>query len=171
MQTALYRGDAEAAWNLLPQLQLIVRRTYLTRIQVMRVESHYMRARSALAMAACNRSSRRFLSVARTGARCISRERMRWSNPIASLVQAGIAYLEGSPAVAARYLDDAIDGFDGADMKLYSAVARRRLGALLDAKRGRDLQRQAEEWMSAQDIKNPTCMTRMLAPGFPDTPW
>jgi hypothetical protein len=37
MQTALYRGDAEAAWNLLPQLQLIVRRTYLTRIQVMRV--------------------------------------------------------------------------------------------------------------------------------------
>ena len=170
MQTALYRGDAEAAWNLLPQLQLIVRRTYLTRIQVMRVESHYMRARSALAMAACNRNSRRLLSVAGTGACRISRERMRWSNPIASLVRAGIAYLEGSPGVAARYLEAAIDGFDGADMKLYLAVARRRLGALLDDKRGRDLQRQAEKWMSAQDIKNPTCMTRMLAPGFPDMP-
>jgi hypothetical protein len=95
---------------------------------------------------------------------------MRWSNPIASLVRAGIAYLEGSPRVAARHLEDAIDGFDGADMKLYSAVARRRLGALLDDKRGRDLQQQAEKWMSAQDIKNPTCMTRMLAPGFPDMP-
>lgn len=93
---------------------------------------------------------------------------MPWSNPIASLVTAGITYLEGSPALAARHLEDAIDGFDGADMKLYAAVARRRLGALQADQRGRDLRQQAEEWMSAQEIKNPAGMTRMLAPGFPD---
>jgi hypothetical protein len=31
----------------------------------------------------------------------------------------------------------------------------------------RALQRRAEEWMAAQNIKNPAAMTRMLAPGFP----
>ena len=48
-------------------------------------------------------------------------------------------------------------------MKLYAAVARRRIGALQDNARGRELQRQAEEWMVAQNIKNPAAMTRMLA--------
>ena len=53
-------------------------------------------------------------------------------------------------------------------MELYAAVARRRLGALQGDDRGRELQRQAEAWMAAQQIKNPVCLTRMLAPGFPD---
>ena len=53
-------------------------------------------------------------------------------------------------------------------MKLYAAVARRRIGALQDDARGRELTRQAEEWMAAQNIKNPAAMTRMLAPGFAD---
>ena len=55
-------------------------------------------------------------------------------------------------------------------MNLYVAVARRRIGALQDDAPGRELQRQAEEWMAAQHIKNPSAMTRMLAPGFPDLP-
>ena len=55
-------------------------------------------------------------------------------------------------------------------MHLYAAVARRRIGALQDDAPGRELQRQAEEWMAAQHIKNPSAMTRMLAPGFPDLP-
>ena len=52
-------------------------------------------------------------------------------------------------------------------MKLYAAVARRRIGALQDDAHGRELQRQADEWMAAQNIKNPAAMTRTLAPGFP----
>ena len=54
-------------------------------------------------------------------------------------------------------------------MKLYVAVTRLRIGALQNDERGRELQRQAEEWMAAQNIKNPASMIRMLAPGFPDT--
>ena len=33
---------------------------------------------------------------------------------------------------------------------------------------GRELQRQAEEWRAAQHIKNPACMTGILAPGSLD---
>ena len=170
VQTALYRGDAEAAWRLLIEQETMLRRSLLTRVQVLRVESLYLRARCALAMAARGGSSRRFLSIARAGARHIARERMPWSDPIGLLLRAGIAYLEGSAPLAVRYLHDAADRFDRADMNLYAAAAKHRIGALEDDARGRWLQRQAEEWMAAQHIKNPTAMTRMLAPGFPDVP-
>ena len=168
VQTALYRGDAEAAWRLLAEQKSMLRRSLMTRVQVFRIESIYLRARSALAMAASNRGSRRFLSVARAGARRIARERRPWSDPIALLLRGGIAYVEGSTPLALRYLHDAADRFDHADMKLYAAVARRRIGTLQDDAPGRELRRQAEEWMATQHIKNPVCMARMLTPGFPD---
>jgi eukaryotic-like serine/threonine-protein kinase len=168
VQTALYRGDAEAAWRLFAEQQSRLRRSLITRVQVVRIESLYLQARSALAMAPVNRNSRRFLSVARAGARRIARQRRRWSDPIALLLRAGIAYVEGRTPLALRCLHDAADRFDRADMKLYAAVARRRIGALQNDAPGRELRRQAEEWMAAQHIKNPGCMTRMLAPGFPD---
>ena len=52
-------------------------------------------------------------------------------------------------------------------MKLYAAVARRRIGALQDDARAR-AEATGRGWMAAQDIKNPAAMTRTLAPGFPD---
>jgi hypothetical protein len=168
VQTALYRGDAEAAWRLFAEQQSRLRRSLITRVQVVRIESLYLRGRSALAMAARIKGSCHFLSVARAGARRIARERRPWSDPVALLLRAGIAYVEGSTPLALRCLHDAADRFDRADMKLYAAVARRRIGAVQDDARGRELQRQAEEWMAAQHIKNPVGMTRMLAPGFPD---
>jgi hypothetical protein len=170
IQTALYRGDADSAWDLLRELELILRRSYLTGIQVMRIESHYLRARSALAMVAKHGPHRRFLSMARASARRIASERMPWSEPIALLLRAAIAHIEGRTHLAVQYLDDAVIRFDGADMKLYAAVARRRIGALQEDARGRAMKRQADEWMAAQHIKNPVAMTRTLAPGFGDRP-
>jgi hypothetical protein len=170
VQTALYRGDAEAAWRLLTEQQSMLRRSLLTHVQVLRVESLYLRARCALAMAARHPNPRRFLFIARAEARRIARERMPWSDPIALLLRAGIAYLEGNTPRALRYLHDAAGQFDRADMNLYAAVAWRRIGSLEDNTLGRGLQRQAEEWMAVQYIKNPAAMTRMLAPGFPDVP-
>jgi hypothetical protein len=168
VQTALYRGDAETAWQRLSEEESTLRRSMLTRVQAIRVESTYLRARSALAMASANHSRRRFLSVARADARRIAAERMRWSDPIALLLEAGIASVEGRDAAAVTCLYAAADKFDGAEMKLYAAVTRRRLGALRGDDQGRELQQQAEAWMAAQQIKNPSCLTRMLAPGFPD---
>ena len=168
VQTALYRGDGEAAWRLLAEQESGLRGSHLRRVQIIRIEWLYLRARSALAMAEGNRRSRRLLSVARAVARRIERERMAWSDPIALLLRAGIAYLEGRTPLALTYLHEAADRFGRADMKLYAAVARRRIGTLQDDAPGRELRRQAEEWMAAQHIKNPVGMTRMLAPGFPD---
>ena len=153
-----------------PSSNSILRHTYLTRVQVLRVESFYLRGRSALAMAAAARDTRRYLAVARDAAQRIARERRAWSDPIGRLVHAGIAHLERDPARAAGCLHEAIRGFDRADMRLYAAAARHRLGALQDDQDGGEARRQAEAWMAAQQIRNQAAMTRMLAPGFPDRP-
>jgi hypothetical protein len=140
----------------------------LTRVQAFRIESSYLRARSAIAIAGAEPLKRRFLSVARSYARRIAREQMPWSNPIALLMQAGIASVEGGHDAAKAHLEDALRQFERADMQLYAAVTKRRLGAARRDRQGRTLQREAEVWMAAQQIKNPVCMTRMLAPGFAD---
>ena len=168
IQIALYRGDAEGAWRLLGDLESILRQTYLRRVQFMRIEACNLRGRSALAMAAANPGSGRFRAVARAEARRIASERMPWSNPIALVLQGGLAYLDGEKPLAVDCLHDAADRFERADMRLHSAAARRRIGALQGDAAGRELQRQAEAWMATQQIKNPVGMTRMLTPGFPD---
>jgi tetratricopeptide (TPR) repeat protein len=168
VQTALYRGDAEAGWRLLAEQDSVFRRSWLTRAQVIRVESLYLRARCALALSATGTPSARFLSVARYSARRIARERMPWSDPIGLLLRAGIAHIERATPLALSHLHDAADRFERADMKLDVAVARRRIGELQDDERGRTLAREADAWMAGQNIRNPARMTRMLAPGFPD---
>jgi hypothetical protein len=168
VQTALYRGDAEGAWRLFAEQEWAVRRALLTRVQLIRIEAHYLKARSAIAMAARGTERRRFLAIARTAARHIARERMRWSDPIALLVRAGIAHVERRIPDTLTLLHEAAHGFDRADMQFYAAVARRRIAQLQPDETGRELERQSAEWMAAQTIKNPTAMTRMLAPGFFD---
>jgi hypothetical protein len=169
VQTALYRGRGEEAWRLYAENAPMLRRSLLTSVQMIRIESQYMRARAALAMAALgHRNARRFLSIARAGARRIARERMPWSDPMALLVRAGVAHVEGNPRLAVSGLYDAADRFDGADMKLHAAVARRCIGAAQNGAGARELRRQAERFMAAQHIENPAAMTRMLAPGFHD---
>ena len=97
VQTALYRGDAEAAWRLLAEQESVLRRSLLTRVQVIRIESLYLRARSALAMAGSERElppipvrgPRRSAAHRRESA-CHGPIRLRL------LLRAGIAYLEGN---------------------------------------------------------------------------
>ena len=69
---------------------------------------------------------------------------------------------------AAALLSEAMEGFELADMALYAAASRRRLGQMLGGERGAELIADADEWMTSQKIKNPALMTRMLAPGWDD---
>jgi hypothetical protein len=169
VRTALYCGRVEDAWQLITQNWAAMKRSHGLRTQWMRIEATFVRARCALLMAATQRNPARFLSLARRDGCRIARERMPWSDPMALLVEAGVANLAGDPARAAERLSGSIDGFERADMKMYAAVARRRLGPLLGGERGRQLTRESDEWASAQQLKNPDRMARLVAPGFPDT--
>ena len=59
--------------------------------------------------------------------------------------------------------------FAAGDMQLYAAVARRRLAALVGGDRGRELRRESDAYMTAQDVRNPAAMSRLIAPGLPES--
>jgi len=168
IQTELYRGRARAAWQVITESWAALERAHLLRVQFQRIEARYLRARCALFMAATARNPRKFLSVARVDARNIRRERMPWSDPLSCLLSATGAHLAGRPHVACAKLAEAAAGFERAHMKLYLAVARRRLGEIAHDDASQESRRQADAWMAAQGIVNPSRITRLIAPGFPD---
>jgi hypothetical protein len=167
---AHYRGDAAAAWDLLLKRWPAAARSLMLRVQISRITLWQLRARSALARAAIPGEAARdhLLSVAEASVRAVEREHVAWSDPQALQLRAGMAVVRGRSTDALPLLQQAEDGFLSADMQLYAAVARRRLGQLLGGEAGRELVRDAEAWMTDQGIRNPARWSAMYAPGFPD---
>jgi tetratricopeptide (TPR) repeat protein len=164
-QIELYTGDYEVAWKHIEGQVKPLEKSMLLRIQGLRIDAMYLRARLALARAAGQKRKRR-LRLAEALANSITREQMPWSNPLAMLIYAGLARRRGDDSRSAALIAQAIDSFEASDMALYAAVARRRLGDVLGGDRGTELVSQADDWMSKQQIKNPAAVANLIAPGF-----
>ena len=168
VQTRLYRGLAREAWALIEGHRGDLRQSQFRRVQHTRVEVANFRARCALAMAAAGEDPASMRARAASEADRILRENMKWATPFASLIRATVAHQEGDRHAAVKGLVAAVDGFDAADMQLYAAICRRRLGFLVEGDQGRVFRADAGHWMAAQEIVNPAAMSRLIAPGFPD---
>ncbi len=166
VQIALYAGEAETAWEQVTSRWIDLRRSMLLRIQVLRIEALFLRARGALAMAERDPVRRaRFLKEAERLAGAIESEDMPWSDPFAWLLRAGVAALRNDRAGAEDLLSRAAIGFDKSGMALHAAVARYRIAELRgEADNGE--YGQAARSMRDLGIKNPQAMLRTLAPGF-----
>jgi eukaryotic-like serine/threonine-protein kinase len=168
-QIALYSGDGRAALDTVLRNWPALRRTMLLRIQVLRIEALFLKARAVLAIAEAEPAhSLAFVKEAERLARAIERENMLWSDPLACVVRAVLASLREDHTAAAARLSDAIAGFDRAGMALHAAAARWRLGQISGGPESADLIAKASGDMTGQGIRNPARMVRMLAPGFPD---
>ena len=91
---------------------------------------------------------------------------MAWSDPCVPVARDG-GSPRGQPQIAYEKLVEALPARARA-MKLYLAVARRRLGELAHDDASQEQRRQADQWMAEQGIVNPSRITRLIAPGFPD---
>jgi hypothetical protein len=102
VQTALYRGAVEAAWRLFAEQRSRMRRELIRRFQVFRVESPYLRPRSALAKPPATGPPADSSRLPAPEARRIASERRPWSDPIALLLRAG----KGSTPLALKCIHD-----------------------------------------------------------------
>ncbi len=127
-----------------------------------------MRARSALQQAWRSPRAHEFLSIVRQDIDRIKAAQLAWSPALTALLGAATAYCEGRESDATRDLELAATRFERADMRLYVAAARRRLGMLIGGSEGKTMVDAADAWMATQDVRNPPAMVRLLAPGFPD---
>lgn len=165
-QIELYTEDVEVAWKHIQGQWKPLEHSMLMRIQILRVEAMHLKARAALASAERSNEKERRLKTAEKLAHRIAAERVPWATPFVHLVLAGVAYQRGNLSKATGLLSQAVESFDLADIDLYEAVARRRLGALLNDERGERHIAEADAWMAKRQIKNVAALTRMMAPGF-----
>ncbi len=164
-QIELYTGDYEVAWKHVEGQWEALKDSLLLRTPAVRVEAMQLRARTALATSGEGRDTGK-LRLAEKLARKMEKVNMSWSKPFATLVLATVAQQRNQAAQARALLSEAAEVFERADMHLYAAATRRRLGEKLGGERGEQLIAEADAWMMAQKIKNPEAITRMLAPGF-----
>ena len=166
VNTDLYNGDAAAARGRVEAAWPILSRTLILRVQVFRVESRYLRARAALAVAAAtSRDVYELLRFSEARAAEIAREKMPWSDPFVPLVRGAAAAIRRDTTAAAALLRTAAAGFEAADMAVYAAVSRRRLGQLLKGSDGSRLVTDADAFMTSRGVRRPDRVADVLAPG------
>jgi serine/threonine protein kinase len=157
---AAARGRLEAAWR-------DIVRTQQLRIQPSRVDMLLLRARTGLAVAACEPSrARELLREVEQDARRLAREVRSDAEPLARLLQAGAAFLQRRGETCRDRLDQAIAGFDATEMALLAACARWRKGELIGGTEGRELTTAAGQAMMNLGVKRPERWVDAAAPGF-----
>jgi hypothetical protein len=154
----LYQRRPEQVLELLDRHFSNFRRAQLFRIQTVHLYALHLRARAALSAHRITRDPR-LLSRARADARYIRRSDANWAHPLAALLDAASAIVEGDQARALALLDRAIEDLDSRSMKLWAAAARTRRASL----RG-ERDEAADAAFAEAGVKNPSAFTEMLFP-------
>jgi serine/threonine protein kinase len=168
VQIDLYQGDGSAAWDRVTAQWPALARSYLLRVQQVRIFLLHLRARAALAAAGAVAEPGPLLDAAENDAGRLRCERIVWAEALAHLVRAGVAMGRHDTGGARQLLEEAAGRLEAADLRLHAAAARRRLGEQVGGSEGYRLVEQADAWMKGQKVRRPERMTALLAPGFPD---
>ncbi|MFV8752011.1 serine/threonine-protein kinase PknK [Nannocystaceae bacterium ST9] len=184
---ALYRGDPCAAWQALLGQWKDMQSAFFITLRTVGLEIRFARARLALAMIelfardpelaraklfALDRrladewNQTKLFADLRQQLEVFRKDANRFAQPMADLLEAGVAALEGRRDAAIKLLDGAVRGFDAVDMALHRACARYALGELLGGSEGADMQALAIEWMRGQGVVEPRKLAASQALGF-----
>jgi tetratricopeptide (TPR) repeat protein len=162
----LYVGHGLSAWERFQEKWPAMYKSMQLSIKLLRILMLYLRASSALAVAADGLSPERFLGYAARDTRRIEREKARYGRPMARVLRAGIAHVRGDDRTALDHLEEAEPALAAADMMLLAAIVRRRRGMLIGGEEGRALVNAAEGWMTSQQIRSPAQVSAAWASGF-----
>jgi serine/threonine protein kinase len=164
-QIDLYLERPAEAWQRVQRSWPAMVHSKILRVQFVHNEMLHLRARVGLAVAKST-GDRSVLRQVEHDANTIVGMRMDWALPLAQSVRAALLFLEGDPDASRRLLTEALRNFEKAEMRLYAAAARRRLGVLTGGDAGAAFVRDADTWLRAQLVKVPEKMVDVLMPGW-----
>jgi len=152
----LYEGRPREAFDRINEAWPAMKRAYLLRTQNVRIEAGFLRARAAIA---CGE-----LEAAISGAEALEAENVPWGNAFASALRGLAAAGRSDAEGAVKLLQQAILAFEAADMRLFAAATRLRLGEVAGGSLAAASIKAGEAWMMAQGIKAPAALAQMLVP-------
>jgi eukaryotic-like serine/threonine-protein kinase len=164
-QIDLYLGRPAEAWQRLAKSWPAMVHAKILRVQFVRNEMLHLRARVGLAVA-LGTGDRTVLRQVERDAAAIVKTQMEWALPLAQCVRAGVRSIHGDVDESRQLLREAVRNFEKAEMMLYAAIARRRLGTLTGGDEGAAMVTEADRWLRSQLVKIPERMAEVLAPGF-----
>ena len=162
---SLYRGDGEAAWRRMETQWPDLEASLLLRVQFIKVDAYFLRARCALARATTlsgdDQMRGALANIARDAAKRIRREKIAISEAIAVQLEASAWVLDGDDARAIEAFGEAADLYDEVEMRLHRASVLFRRAAVEKRERGLA---EARGWMEKQGVRAPDRMARVFAP-------
>lgn len=159
----LYEGAGRTAHERVERIWPAFQRSLLRRYRPLRIESLYLRARSALAAAAevSGADRERLIEIARRTAKSLAAETLPWARALAALIRAGAAHAAGERARLPALLDEAAAAATATDMHLLALAARHRRGTWCGGPEADEV----AEAMRRAKIADPAAVVRTLLPG------
>lgn len=162
---SLYRREGAAAHEHMLKQWPDLSSSLLLLVQFVRIDGGCLRARTALAHAIEDVSSRpALLTAVEKDAAKVEKEDMAWGTAQAKLLRAGVKELRGENARALELYAAARDGFRAAEMKLYENVAAWRWAELAGGEHGAAELARARTWLQGQGAREPERLVWMMSP-------
>jgi hypothetical protein len=169
-EQALYAGRPEAAFAAMSAEDARIRRSAMLKINGIRLEYAWLRARIALAMAEGVPESARspFFRQAQRSVQFLRKSDHQTGVAMAAAIAAGVHWLSpgSQPSDGLRALDHAVATAEAAGANLLAESGRRWLGEMLGGSRGKELLDRSSGWMAEQGVQNPARLAYMIVPGF-----
>lgn len=162
VQVHLYRGEVKRAWDDLQQHWPALKRSFYLHIEAIRIFMLHLRARTALAWALESRAPKA-IRQARADANRLLQESAPWAAPLAHLVLAGLASLQGNHEAAITRFQQAATGLRDCQLHLFSQAAERAIATELGQSRGRTRE-EIDRDLRAKGIVHPQAICQMHAP-------
>lgn len=164
-QIDLYLGAGANAFAHVDRYWPELAGSLLLRIQSVRIESHFLRARCALAAVAQGAGDAgALIKIATRSVAAIAREGEPWGDAIAELLRAGVAAARDNADDAIEHLQTAERLCSAAEMMLLANACKARRGAAMGGDLGAAVVADAEAWMRGEAIVDPAAVTRLYLP-------
>jgi eukaryotic-like serine/threonine-protein kinase len=168
-EIALYEGRGGAAWEAIEKRWPELQATHLLRVQFTRHEARHLRLRAALAAMAegglDSPAYQRLKPLLLKELAAFEREKVEWMSPLAQLIRAGLAALEGQREEAIKRLEKAIEGCDRHHLGIYGAAARMRLAGMKKQPSGREAAGREAGGLGEKGAKRPDRWCDVAVPG------
>jgi serine/threonine protein kinase/tetratricopeptide (TPR) repeat protein len=165
VESYLYLGDYARAREYLIKAWEPMSKSFILRRQILTIKAFFLRGRVALACWLQDRGKVHLRREVEHYAKRLKWIRSAWSDPMASLLFAGLVAGDGRRTEAAQLLEDSSEKLKKISLHAYASAAAHFSGVLRSDAYGSAQINASAQFLKSQRVRNPTAFLRMLLPG------